>query len=97
MTKFWSCGTCGDADVPEKFRIFGSCYKCASQRSIDKRNRKIKQLQGEVKRLTFHRTRTQPLEYNGELFSADLNCKHEIYAKMTGGIKCRKCPGWFCY
>lgn len=40
----WVCGTCGDGDVPEKFRVFGSCYRCAAQRSIDKRNRQIERL-----------------------------------------------------
>lgn len=49
-TEQWSCGTCGDRDVPEKFRVFGSCYKCAAQRSIDKRNRKIEQLRGHAQK-----------------------------------------------
>lgn len=40
----WSCGTCGDRDVPDKFRVFGSCYKCAAARSVSNRDRKISQL-----------------------------------------------------
>jgi hypothetical protein len=31
-----------------------------------------------------------------KLFDADPNCKHEIVA-LWSGIKCSKCPGWFCY
>ncbi len=31
----WSCSSCGDRDVPEKFRVFGKCYRCAAQQSID--------------------------------------------------------------
>lgn len=32
-----------------------------------------------------------------ELWNADPNCQHETYCAPGGGIKCRKCPGWFCY
>jgi hypothetical protein len=34
-----------------------------------------------------------------ELWDADPNCKHEIYSDFYGGggIKCKKCSGWFCY
>lgn len=32
-----------------------------------------------------------------DLFNADPNCRHEIEAVSNGGVKCRKCPGWFCY
>lgn len=44
----WSCGICGDNDVPHKFRVFGICYKCAARKSIDKRNRKIELLQSRL-------------------------------------------------
>jgi len=40
----WSCGVCGDKDVTEKWRIFGSCYKCAAKKAIDKRDCKIAML-----------------------------------------------------
>jgi hypothetical protein len=32
-----------------------------------------------------------------ELFGADPNCDHEVIAQPGGGIKCTKCPGWFCF
>lgn len=32
-----------------------------------------------------------------ELWQADPNCQHETYCAPGGGIKCRHCPGWFCY
>lgn len=32
----------------------------------------------------------------GELYDADPECDHEIVT-LWSGIKCRKCPGWFCY
>lgn len=44
----WSCGTCGDRDVPRKFRVFGSCYRCTAQWSLDKRNRRIANLEAEL-------------------------------------------------
>jgi hypothetical protein len=31
------------------------------------------------------------------LYDADPNCKHEIEPQLSGGIKCKKCGGWFCY
>lgn len=45
----WSCGTCGlnGYKVPEAFRVFGSCYRCAAQRSIEKRERRIASLKAE--------------------------------------------------
>jgi ribosomal protein L40E len=30
-----------------------------------------------------------------KLYAADPNCKHEVVAEWSG-VKCRKCPGWFC-
>lgn len=33
--------------------------------------------------------------YNGELYHADPNCKHEVTIKWSG-VECRKCGGWFC-
>lgn len=35
--------------------------------------------------------------YTGELYNADPNCKHIIVAQLSGGVKCTKCGGWFCY
>lgn len=32
-----------------------------------------------------------------ELYDADPSCEHETYLPPGGGVKCRKCPGWFCY
>jgi hypothetical protein len=32
-----------------------------------------------------------------ELWDADDNCEHDIYHPSGGGIKCRKCGGWYCY
>jgi hypothetical protein len=31
-----------------------------------------------------------------KLYDADPNCKHEIVA-LWSGVKCKHCPGWFCY
>lgn len=31
------------------------------------------------------------------LFEADENCTHEIIDARGGGIKCAKCPGWYCF
>jgi len=36
-------------------------------------------------------------DYKHELFNADPNCKHEVVGAPGGGVKCRKCKGWFCY
>ena len=30
------------------------------------------------------------------LYDADPDCDHEIVT-LWSGIKCSKCPGWFCY
>lgn len=43
----WACGICGDRNVPDKFRVFGNCYKCAAERSIAKRDRRIVELERE--------------------------------------------------
>lgn len=32
-----------------------------------------------------------------ELYDADPHCKHEVKDAIGGGIKCAKCPGWFCF
>lgn len=34
---------------------------------------------------------------NDELFDADPNCQHNLISPRGGGVKCTKCPGWFCY
>ncbi|MNK80467.1 hypothetical protein D3C87_1001820 [compost metagenome] len=31
------------------------------------------------------------------LFEADPNCEHNLISPRGGGVKCTKCPGWFCY
>lgn len=38
-----------------------------------------------------------PEEFGQELWDADLNCDHDIQHAPGGGVKCTKCPGWFCY
>ncbi len=35
--------------------------------------------------------------YTGELYNADPNCEHELDENCMSGIKCKHCPGWFCY
>lgn len=30
------------------------------------------------------------------LYNADPDCDHEVVARDSG-VKCVKCPGWFCY
>lgn len=37
------------------------------------------------------------LEEELVLFNADPNCEHKIEAQPSGGIRCVKCNGWFCY
>lgn len=32
-----------------------------------------------------------------ELFDADPKCEHEIVDAPSGGVKCTKCTGWFCF
>jgi hypothetical protein len=32
-----------------------------------------------------------------ELYDADPECKHEVKSAVGGGVKCTKCPGWFCF
>ena len=32
-----------------------------------------------------------------ELYNADPNCVHDVKAQLSGGVKCTKCPGWFCF
>ena len=39
----------------------------------------------------------EPEHKEEELWDADPECKHEVLAAPGGGIKCRKCGGWFCY
>lgn len=33
--------------------------------------------------------------YTGRLYSADPDCEHEVVGQWSG-VKCSKCPGWFC-
>ena len=33
---------------------------------------------------------------SNELWDADPNCDHEVVDAPGGGVKCTKCPGWFC-
>jgi len=35
-----------------------------------------------------------PLE---DLFGSDPNCEHEVVSAPGGGVKCKKCTGWFCF
>jgi hypothetical protein len=32
-----------------------------------------------------------------ELWDADPTCTHKTISAPGGGIRCAKCPGWFCY
>jgi hypothetical protein len=43
------------------------------------------------------KTFDEMLEEDEELWDADPNCKHNVVAQRGGGIKCTKCPGWFCF
>lgn len=31
-----------------------------------------------------------------DLYDADPNCDHNVVSRWSG-VKCSKCPGWFCY
>ena len=39
----------------------------------------------------------EPPDEKEELWDADPNCQHEIVASAGGGVRCKKCNGWFCY
>jgi hypothetical protein len=39
----------------------------------------------------------KPSKYEDELFGADPNCDHDVRPAPGGGVKCTKCPGWFCF
>ena len=32
-----------------------------------------------------------------ELVNADKDCDHDIQPVLSGGVKCVKCSGWFCF
>lgn len=34
-------------------------------------------------------------DWDGVLWSADPNCDHYVYAAWSG-VKCIRCPGWYC-
>jgi len=34
---------------------------------------------------------------DNDLFHADPKCEHRVVSGPGGGIRCVKCPGWFCY
>lgn len=36
-------------------------------------------------------------KYDGPLYDAKHACKHEVEAQLSGGVRCRKCGGWFCF
>lgn len=36
-------------------------------------------------------------EYDEPLFDADPKCDHRVVPASGGGIRCRKCRGWFCF
>ena len=38
-----------------------------------------------------------PRPADNELWNAKPDCDHEIEAAPGGGIRCTKCPGWYCY
>lgn len=44
----WRCSVCNKS-APEEWRVFGVCYRCGAQRSIDRRERKIASLKAEIK------------------------------------------------
>lgn len=31
------------------------------------------------------------------LYNADPDCDHDVQCAPGGGVKCTKCPGWFCF
>ena len=37
-----------------------------------------------------------PPDPSSYLFDADPDCEHDVVA-LWSGVKCSKCPGWFCY
>ncbi len=40
----------------------------------------------------------KPMKYKTEeLYDADPKCEHEVYSAPSGGVKCKKCTGWFCF
>jgi hypothetical protein len=55
------------------------------------------EFQGTIKE--FHElTKEEPIAYDThELYGADPNCDHEVVHAPGGGVKCKHCPGWFCF
>lgn len=33
----------------------------------------------------------------GPLYNADDDCDHDVQPAPGGGVKCTRCPGWFCF
>ena len=36
-------------------------------------------------------------EKEPELWGSEATCVHVVVSAPGGGIRCTKCPGWFCY
>ena len=47
--------------------------------------------------ITSGKKEEEVIDFNGSLFDADPKCNHEVICAPGGGVKCRKCRGWFCY
>lgn len=63
----WSCSVCGSDDVPASFRVCGKCYPCATQSSINKRERKIAGLKRELAVLSAQQADVEPDAWSYEL------------------------------
>jgi hypothetical protein len=83
QAEVWSCGICGDANVPEKWRVFGSCYKCAANKSVAKRNDKIARLEAD---------RSARIEREKALVGILSNAQWGAFKKDDLGITVRCCP-----
>ena len=40
---------------------------------------------------------TEEKWWSNELFDADPDCEHHVVSAKSGGVKCLKCRGWFCF
>ena len=84
-----------DPDFPG----YDACHKCGAQLIFYHKGSSIEEVYGCPRCDTLlDEEAKSPTSYtNDDLFDADLNCKHEVVSAPGGGVKCTKCPGWFCF
>lgn len=43
------------------------------------------------------RSETSVFRLSDNLWGADPDCDHDIEYPSGGGVRCKKCSGWFCF